>query len=418
MPHHLLTAKKVKAAITEPGKHRDGAGLFLHVHKLGQASWGYKFRLAGKTLWGSIGPLRLYSLDAARKRHEAICRIIKDEKRDPRKAAITMTVTGAAEPAGETLKALLLRYLIESLPDWKSGAALKGMPEGKVADLIKSNAAGKQAKDHWLSFNRLPDMMAQPAQAIDLLAFRYAAKAEWPDNPATVERTVRRLAMLLKFQREGRPSKTEVINYAAMPYAAMPAFMRDLATRKTAGTKALRWTILTGARTDETLGATWREITEIDGLPVWKIPGSRMKAGKEHVVPLTPAMLAIIGPRGADDAPLFHVIGRAAFLNHSTMRDVMTLVKAPYTVHGFRSTFRTWGGECTDTPREVLEAAIAHLVGGTEGAYMRGPLLAKRRQLMEAWCAFALNDAGSSHSITTLDEQSENDEEHEHSARA
>src|SRR4051794_12670722 len=104
MPHHLLKAGQIARLVETKGKHRDGAGLFLHVHKPGQASWGYKFRLNRQTLWGTIGPARLYSLAAARDRHAALCRIIKEEKRDPRKLAITAgaPIAGAGEPAGES----------------------------------------------------------------------------------------------------------------------------------------------------------------------------------------------------------------------------------------------------------------------------------------------------------------------------
>jgi hypothetical protein len=108
MPHHLLKSADINRKRDQPGKHRDGAGLFLHVHKPGQASWGYKFRLNGKTLWGSIGPLSIYSLTQARDKHRDLRAIIHGGK-DPRRA-------GAGEAAGASFETALTDYLREASP--------------------------------------------------------------------------------------------------------------------------------------------------------------------------------------------------------------------------------------------------------------------------------------------------------------
>jgi integrase len=164
-----------------------------------------------------------------------------------------------------------------------------------------------------------------------------------------------------------------------------------LATRPLVGARALRWTILTAVRSGSTYKAKWREIGERDGKPVWLIPGEHMKDGNEFAVPLTPEMLAIIGPRGADNAPIF-VGGAGGSANVGTMYQALRRHRPGLTLHGFRSAFRSWGMDCPDFPREVLEMALAHRVGGkTEKAYARSAMLERRREVMERWASFALS---------------------------
>jgi integrase len=402
MPDKLLTVAQVTRKAQEKGKHRDGGGLFLHVHKPGQASWTYQFRLNGKTLWGTIGPLRLYPLALARARHAAFCRILKEEKRDPRKAVVITPATTTpigGDAKGETLGDLLIRYLVKSAPHWKrSKALLEDLPRAKVEQLIRDGNAGKEPLSYTTTFNRRePQLMNAVAQSVNPLAFREAVETIWPANPATVERMVKRLGTLLEFQRTGKANGAapKVINHPAMLYQEVPAFMGDLAERKTVGARALRFTILTAARTNETLEGTWGEIGEIDGAPVWILSAERMKADDRHVVPLTPEAITLLGPRRADDAPLFR--GEAGgFPNAGVMWHALQKTKPhpldkdgrKVVVHGFRTTFRSWAADCTDYPREIAEKALAHAVPGTEGDYNRAELLAKRRLLMGAWATF------------------------------
>lgn len=162
-----------------------------------------------------------------------------------------------------------------------------------------------------------------------------------------------------------------------MPWADVPLFMRELVAFDTPSARALQWTILTGARTGETLGARW---SEIQG-DLWVIPDARMKEGEEHQVPLTPEMLALLGKRGGNDDLIF------GDLREDALR---TLIKdRDCTVHGFRSTFTDWAAEQGYTS-ELREMAIAHAVGDeTERSYRRTTLLPKRREMMQAWSAFA-----------------------------
>lgn len=412
MPHHLLKAAHITHLVETEGKHRDGGGLYLHVRAPGQASWGYRFRLGGRTLFGSIGPAKLYGLKQARDRHAAFLRILKEEKRDPRSAivvtapgaAVAVPVSGgAALPMGEPLAELLIRYLVKAAQLFKSGRApLADLSAAERAKLIRDGRAGKEAKSYTGMFNRLPAaILGADAATINPLAYRAAVESVWPENAATADRMIKRLGTLLEFQRSGyvKGKATRVKHHPAMAYAEVPAYFAKLADpAATFGRQArpigygstgvaLRWTILTAARTEETIGATWGEIGEVDGLPVWSLTAERMKAENPHVVPLTPEMLALLGERGADDELLFKSVNGNP-IDKGAMLLLLKNSLPGLTVHGFRTSFRSWAGDCTDAPREIAEKAIAHVVGGVEGAYSRGDLLTKRRKLMEQWSAY------------------------------
>jgi integrase len=256
-------------------------------------------------------------------------------------------------------------------------------------------------------FNRLPAAISgADAATINPLAFRAAVESVWPENAVTADRMIKRLATLLEFQRSGyvKGKATKVKHHPAMGYAEIPAYFAKLADPAAifgrqaspigygSTGRALRWTILTAARTDETVGATWGEIGEVDGSPVWSLTAERMKAEEPHIVPLCPETLALIGERGSDDELLFKSVNGNAIDKGAMLRLLKGTQPDPaLTVHGFRTSLRSWAADCTDFPREICEKALAHTVPGVEGAYNRGDLLAKRRKLMEAWCAFALH---------------------------
>jgi integrase len=164
--------------------------------------------------------------------------------------------------------------------------------------------------------------------------------------------------------------------------------------------RALEFTILTAARTGEVIGAIWDEISE--GERVWIVPGNRMKAGKEHRVPLSNAALAILkklkSNESAGDGFVFHGAKRGRSLSNMAMIAVLRrLGRGDLTVHGFRSSFRDWVAERTNFPSEVAEMALAHTVADkVEAAYRRGDLFDRRRRIMADWAKFcgAPQDAG------------------------
>ncbi len=174
-----------------------------------------------------------------------------------------------------------------------------------------------------------------------------------------------------------------------MPYVEVPAFMGQLAKSDTLSFLALRFTILTAVRTGEALGAMWSEF-DFDAR-LWTIPAERMKASRQHRVPLSDAALGIIhelhGKRSGDF--VFPGLKAGRPLSNMAMLMVLRGLEVDVTVHGFRSSFRDWAAETTDYPGEVAEMALAHVVAdAVERAYRRGDLFEKRRGLMDAWAAF------------------------------
>jgi integrase len=179
-------------------------------------------------------------------------------------------------------------------------------------------------------------------------------------------------------------------HHAALPYADVPAFMERLRGVDTIAARALEFAVLTAGRSGEVYGARWSEI-DMAG-KVWVIPASRMKAAREHRVPLSDRALAILGRLAEVKMNEFVFPGqrRGKPLSHVAMANVMSRLGAEKgTVHGFRSGFRDWAGNETQFPREIAEAALAHVVGdAAEQAYRRGDALEKRRVLMSAWAAY------------------------------
>jgi integrase len=178
-----------------------------------------------------------------------------------------------------------------------------------------------------------------------------------------------------------KPAKVQKVkHHAALPYQSVPAFMLELRNVDTPAAKALEFTLLTAARTGETLGATWDEVDL--GEKLWTIPAERMKAAKPHRVPLPNRAVEILA-----DMPRH---GRVVFnIGSSSMLKVLRRLRPGFVPHGLRSTFRDWAAEATNFPREVCEQALGHAVGNAvERAYRRGDLFEKRRKLMEAWGAY------------------------------
>lgn len=184
----------------------------------------------------------------------------------------------------------------------------------------------------------------------------------------------------------GKISKTK--HHRRLPYTEIPAFMAELRKQAGIGAKALEFTILTAARSGEVRAATWDEFDLKAGL--WTVPADRMKAGKEHRVPLTDAALAIV--KSQKDVAINQFVfpsPRGSVLSDMTLSAVLRRMKVDAVPHGFRSTFRDWAAEKTDYPNEMAEMALAHTISDkVEAAYRRGDLLEKRRQMMQDWADY------------------------------
>lgn len=189
--------------------------------------------------------------------------------------------------------------------------------------------------------------------------------------------------------------KSKPQHHDAMPWRDVPAFYAELNGRSAIAAKALQFTILTASRTTEVLDMKWTEVDFVTQL--WTVPAVRMKGSKEHRVPLTGEMLAILEPLKAL-ASDFVFEGQKRHKPLSNMSMLMLLRRMgrdAFTVHGFRSSFRDWASEAANAPRELAEAALAHQVGSdVERAYARSDLLEKRRELMEQWTDFMENSYG------------------------
>jgi integrase len=179
-------------------------------------------------------------------------------------------------------------------------------------------------------------------------------------------------------------------HHAAMNYPQTPAFMRDLRARHSTAALALELAILTAARSGEVLGARWDEFDLDRG--IWTIPPVRMKAGREHRVPLSKRAQENVRAmhEARDGAYVFPGQKVGGPLSVMALEMVLRRMKIEgATVHGFRSSFRDWAAECTNFTNEVCEAALAHVIENkAEAAYRRGDLFDKRRKLMEAWAAY------------------------------
>lgn len=186
-----------------------------------------------------------------------------------------------------------------------------------------------------------------------------------------------------------KPSKVRrIVHHRALPVGDLPDFMRALSKSEGIGGRALEFAILTAARSGEVRGATWSEIDTTNRL--WVIDGARMKAGREHRVPLSDASLRVLAalPGGKPNEPVFTALSGGS-LSDMTISAVLRRMKVDAVPHGFRSTFRDWAAERTHYPNEVAEMALAHSVGSkVEAAYRRGDLFEKRVSLMRDWAGF------------------------------
>ena len=188
-----------------------------------------------------------------------------------------------------------------------------------------------------------------------------------------------------------RPASIRSVrHHAAMPYSEVPSFLIDLRKSKSMGARALEFTILTAARTNETVGARWSEIDLQER--IWLVPAERMKARRPHRVPLSTAALAVLKAVRLDRKDrdfVFPGLSGDRPISTETMSAVLDRMRRGYTVHGFRSAFRDWVAETTDFDGAAAEAALAHVIGDkVEAAYRRGDLFAKRAKMMEAWGEF------------------------------
>ena len=253
-----------------------------------------------------------------------------------------------------------------------------------------------------------PEMGEMRIDEIDTSAVLRVLTPIWLTKPETARRVRQRISTVLDWAKaagfrsgdnpvegvaRGLPRQNDQKgHFDAIPFAKVPEFVRQLRTVTTSefARLAFELLILTATRTNEVLKADWSEI-DLDKA-VWTIPATRMKAGREHRIPLTPRALELLrSAQSINDGSDLIFPGRRANTPMSNMVFLMLLRRmgATFTAHGFRSAFRDWASECTNFPREVCEMALAHSIKDrTEAAYRRGDLFDKRRQLLDSWNAY------------------------------
>ncbi len=384
-----LTATQIKA-LREPGSYGDGEGLYLAVSSTGSASWIVRVQKDGRRREFGLGSRAKVSLAQAR----------------DRASRIRAQVEGGLDPVAErrraagvpTFREASIAFYTEHEKGWRSGPH----------------------RSQWLSSLEayaFPALGTTRVDGIEAPAVRDVLAAIWLEKPETARRVKQRVAAVLDWAHakgyrvseaplralsKGLPRhRAAKGHHAALHYSELPAFVGRLRERETFGRLALEALILTAARPGEIRGATWDELDLEAGL--WTIPGSKMKGGREHRVPLSPsARRVFIRARELRNPRSNYVFQGARAdrpMSDATLGKVARDMGFQVTAHGFRATFKSWAAEQTHFVGEIVEMALAHTQGKLEAAYQRGDLLERRRPLLEAWADYA---AGGSTNVVRL----------------
>jgi integrase len=375
-----LTALGIKKK--SAGRYGDGDGLYLIVGNADSRSWVCRVQKDGKRRDIGLGSAKKVSLQDARQLA----------------GAIRAQVAAGIDPIAERVKS-------KGIPSFRVAAGL-------VYEEQRHGWKNQKHNAQWLSsleayaFPHIGDM---PVSQIEIPAVRDMLLPIWTKKHETARRVQQRVntivnwavakgyrehGLALEALAKGLPSNVvKVKHHKAMGRDEAPTFYAHLAGKNSTGALALRFIILTAARTGEALGATWAEI-DMEAA-VWTVPAERMKAKNEHRVPLTLEALAILKEAkarqiGGSDY-VFQGTRKGRPLSDMTLTKLMRDAGRDETVHGFRSTFRNWIAETTEYPNEVAELALAHTIKNkAEAAYRREDMLDRRRPMMKQWADFVI----------------------------
>jgi len=395
-----LTERAIRQK-TKRGYYNDGGGLYLRVAVGGSKSWVFRFKADGRPREMGLGPVATLGLKEAReKAREA--RQLRLDGIDPidQRQAKRATARGQARRV-MTFRQCAEAYIAAHQDSWKNPKHRTQWPNSLAA----------------YAYPVFGDM---PVDAVDLDLVVKALEPIWRTKTETASRVRGRIEAVLdwaavrKFRQGDNPArwrghlqklfarKKDTVHHAALPYGELAGFLETLRKQEETAARALHFAILTAGRSGEVLGARWKEIED----EVWTIPASRMKAGKEHRVPLSKEALAILAEqrkvREGEFVFAGSKVGRQ--LGPNAMTAVLRRIgRGDLTVHGFRSTFRDWAAERSNFPQEVCEMALAHAVSNqVEAAYRRGDLFAKRRQLMAAWGQYSAMPINAGEKVAVL----------------
>ena len=374
-----LTARKIETA--KPGKYSDGGNLYLIVSPTGARKWVLRFTWRGKAREMGLGTPATVSLADARERAANARRMVGQGLDPINERKRTGGVPTFGEMADQVREALSVGFRNEKhRAQWKATLATYAAPlSDKPIDAILTDDVLAVLKPIWttksVTASRVRGRIEKVLDAAKAKGYRQG------ENPA---RWRGHLDHLLPKQ-----SKLTRSHHAAMPYEHVAAFIGRLRESDSLAAQALELTILTAARSGEILGMGWSEV-DLDK-KIWTVPANRMKAGREHRVPLSERAVAILRQLADIKTGDFVYPGQRKNRRLSNMAIFMMLrrMKANVTVHGFRSSFRDWAGNETSYPRDLIETALAHVIGDkAEQAYRRSDALEKRRKLMETWASY------------------------------
>ncbi|KJJ95207.1 integrase [Burkholderiaceae bacterium 26] len=395
---HTLSAVAV-SKLTTPGYHSDGGGLYLQISPTGTKSWIFRFKINGRAREMGLGSILGVGLADARS-SAAECRRQLAAGIDPIEARKGVR----AQVRLEAAKAVTFSYCATAYID--------------AHRLGWRNAKHVSQWENTIAAYANPVIGSLPVQTVDTGLVMRILEPIWSVKPETASRLRGRIESILDWAkvrgfRQGEnparwrghleallPARSRiraVKHHAALPYQEIGQLMADLQDQPGIASLALAFTILTAARTGEVIGAKRAEFDLKER--VWTVPAERMKARREHRVPLSSAVISLLSaaePYQVDD----YVFPGARPQKHLSNMAMLMLLKrmgrADLTAHGFRSTFRDWAAEQTNYAREVAEAALAHVVGDkVEAAYRRGDMFDKRRRLMNEWARYCAVQSGS-----------------------
>lgn len=377
-----------------PGLYGDGAGLWLNVTEGGSKSWVLRYTLAGKERRAGLGPFPEVSLAEAREAAVNFRRQVRNGQ-DPVEEKRKAKASAQAEQAKSvTFDWCAEKYIAAHKPSWKNpkhGEQWTNTIATYVSPIMRSTAVDRIETAHIMRvLEPIWTTKAETASRVrgrieSILSWAAVRKFRSGENPA---RWKGHLDSLLP----ARKKISRVQHHPALPWQDMSVFMAELKQQAGVGALALQFTILTAARSGEVRGMTWDEVNLDDA--IWVIPGDRMKAGRDHRVPLSTHAKAILTSmealRLSDTNVVFPGVRDRKPLSDMTLTAVLKrMERTDITVHGFRSTFRDWAAEVTHYPREMAEMALAHTVSDqVEAAYRRGDMFEKRRKMMADWDAF------------------------------
>ena len=380
-----LTALKVQS-LTKPGRYCDGMGLWLSIRPdNGSKSWVFRYYWNGRRRIMGLGPVHTVNLAEARTRARQARQLILDG-RDP----LQVRDEARAASAVEALKTKTYRQAVTEF-----------LQTTKVTT-FRNDKHRKQWATTLHSVNSvLGDV---PLNQIDAALVLQALKPIWQQTPETASRLRGRIERVFDWAKpigyfvgdnpaswdllkDHLPAKQKAGHHKALPYAELPAFMAKLAKRDSVSARCLELTILAAVRTQELVQARWGEFDLKSA--TWTIPAARMKAKRDHRVPLTKRAVAILKALPRTGEYVFTYRAGRPMNNRAMLELLRDMVGNGYTVHGFRSTFSDWARDKTNHPRDVIELALAHTIKDkSEAAYRRGDALDKRRPLMGDWERF------------------------------